>query len=325
MSSFTPIVGHVDELVDAGALLEGARAEEVAIGRIERDGLVAAALQRLRQSARDAAGGDPRDVEFQIAERARRQAGQHVELGVPGRAAGRLRDHGALLAVARLEIIGVAGRHLDAGRRGDVEARLVEQHDDVRPLGRRVAGLADGSAGRTAACASRARLQRAVRRRIGLDPSGRSQPRHRHHARARQVGNVIDALERLPCLLGRSDRHRRDQRGRRRHAAPARSGGARGTDRSARAPTAAEPQRAPPAINCICSRGNTESRNENVSRSMIRKSRKVSVSCRMSELEVRQRDQDHDQDQRQRGADAGPLQHGQQEAVHEDPRQHATA
>ena len=28
------------------------------------------------------------------------------------------------------------------------------------------------------------------------------------------------------------------------------------------------------------------------------------------------------QGQRQRGADAGPLQHGQQETVHEDPRQH---
>ena len=67
-------------------------------------------------------------------------------------------------------------------------------------------------------------------------------------------------------------------------AAPAQTGGARGTDRSARSATAAEPQRAPPASNCICSRGNTESRNENVSRSMIRKSRNVSVSCRMSNL-----------------------------------------
>ena len=133
-------VGHVDELLDAGALLEGARAEEVAIGRIERDGLVAAMLQRLRQSARHAAGGDPRDVELQIAERARRQAGQHVEFGVPRRAAGRFRDHGPLLAVDRLEVVGVSGRHLDVRRRGDVEARLVEQHDDVRPLGRGVAG-----------------------------------------------------------------------------------------------------------------------------------------------------------------------------------------
>ena len=86
---------HVDELLDADALLEGARAEEVAIGRIERNGLVAAALQRLRQSARDPARGDPRDVELQVAERSRRHAGQHVEFGVPGRAAGRLRDHGA--------------------------------------------------------------------------------------------------------------------------------------------------------------------------------------------------------------------------------------
>ena len=63
-----------------------------------------------------------------------------------------------------------------------------------------------------------------------------------------------------------------------------RNGGARGTDRNARSATTAAPQRAPPAINCICNRGNTESRNENVSRSMIRKSRNVSVSCRIPNL-----------------------------------------
>ena len=40
----------------------------------------------------------------------------------------------------------------------------------------------------------------------------------------------------------------------------------------------------PATINCICNRGNTDSRNENVSRSMIRKSRNVSVSCRMPNL-----------------------------------------
>ena len=64
----------------------------------------------------------------------------------------------------------------------------------------------------------------------------------------------------------------------------AQGGGARGTDRNARAPTATEPQPGPPIINCICRRGNTESRNENVSRSMIRKSRNVSVSCRIPNL-----------------------------------------
>src|SRR5438445_10029313 len=40
----------------------------------------------------------------------------------------------------------------------------------------------------------------------------------------------------------------------------------------------------PATINCICNRGNTESRNENVSRSMIRKSRNVSVNCRIPNL-----------------------------------------
>lgn len=37
-------------------------------------------------------------------------------------------------------------------------------------------------------------------------------------------------------------------------------------------------------ISCVRNFGNTESRNENVSRSMIRKSRNVSDSCRMSNL-----------------------------------------
>src|SRR3954454_841872 len=40
----------------------------------------------------------------------------------------------------------------------------------------------------------------------------------------------------------------------------------------------------PATANCICNRGNTDSRNENVSRSMIRKSRNVSVNCRMPNL-----------------------------------------
>ena len=40
----------------------------------------------------------------------------------------------------------------------------------------------------------------------------------------------------------------------------------------------------PAAINCICKCGNTESMNEKVSRSMIRKSRNVSVSCRIPNL-----------------------------------------
>src|SRR5882762_11541352 len=42
--------------------------------------------------------------------------------------------------------------------------------------------------------------------------------------------------------------------------------------------------RTPATINCVRNRGNTESRNENVSRSMIRKSRNVSDSCKISDL-----------------------------------------
>ena len=65
---------RVVEMLDAGGGLETARAHEGAIGRIERDRVVAAAAQRQRQSALDAARRDAGHEIGKPAERARRQA-----------------------------------------------------------------------------------------------------------------------------------------------------------------------------------------------------------------------------------------------------------
>ena len=78
----------------------------------------------------------------------------------------------------------------------------------------------------------------------------------------------------------------------------------------------------PAAINCICRRGNTDSRNENVSRSMIRKSRNVSVSCRIPNLKCDSAIRIAMRTSESAAQIAGPLQHDQQETIHEDPRQH---
>jgi hypothetical protein len=175
----------------------------------------------------------------------------------------------------------------------------------------------DGNAGRAAARASRARLSGPF--------AGGSASTHpvdaSHDARARQVGDMIDALERLPRLLGRCDRHYRDQCGRRSHA------------RQRKAAAHAERIEAP-------ERPQQRSRNQARDHQLHLQARKHREQERKriaiddqeveerqrqlqnSELEVRQHDQDHEQSQRQRGADAGALQHDQQEAVHEDPRQH---
>ena len=181
--------------------------------------------------------------------------------------------------------------------------------------------VADGSAGRRGGARVPREAERAVRRRIGLDPSGRSQPRHRHHARARQIGNMIDALERLPCLLGRRDRHRRDQRGRRGHARQRKAAA-----HAERIETPDQPQQRNRNEAChdqlhLQPRKHREQERKRIAvddQEVEERQRQL----QNSELEVRQRDQDHDEGQRQRGADSGPPQHGQQEAVHEDPRQH---
>src|SRR5260370_36595552 len=106
---------------------------------MERGGLVAAAVPRQRESALAPPGGDAGAEIGEASERARGQTREHVVFRVPGRPAGAFDHEGALLAVERTEMIAIAGRHLDAGNGRDVEARLVEHHDDVRAPGRRAA------------------------------------------------------------------------------------------------------------------------------------------------------------------------------------------
>src|SRR3979490_152515 len=65
-----------DETLDSRRLVEAARAQEFAIGRIEREGPVAAALQRARQAALDPAGRDAGDEKGQGTEERRRPAGR---------------------------------------------------------------------------------------------------------------------------------------------------------------------------------------------------------------------------------------------------------
>src|SRR5207248_3782912 len=88
----------VVETLHAGGDLEAARAHERAQCRIERNGAVAAALQRGRQAPIDAAGRDPRDEKGKTAETAGRQSLQHVVFGVPARSAIALDEEVALLA-----------------------------------------------------------------------------------------------------------------------------------------------------------------------------------------------------------------------------------
>ena len=133
-------IGHVEIAPDAGRGLEGARAQEGAVERIEAEGLVAAMRQRRGQSAPDAAGGDARDGRCEASIGSRRQAGEHIVFREPARAAIALDDQLAGLAVKRAEMVLVTRRHVDAGDGGDVEARLIVQENNVRQLACRRAG-----------------------------------------------------------------------------------------------------------------------------------------------------------------------------------------
>ena len=55
-----PQIRHVHIVLDAGCGLEAARAEKSAVERIKAERFVTATGQRMRQPARDAAGGDAR-------------------------------------------------------------------------------------------------------------------------------------------------------------------------------------------------------------------------------------------------------------------------
>ena len=121
-------------MLDAGRGLETAGADERPEPGVEAVGLVAAAPQRIRQPALDPAGGDAGDGVGEPPVGAHREAGEHVVLGEPARPAGALDHERPRLAVGRAETLVVVRRQLDAGHHGDVEARFIEHHDDVRQL-----------------------------------------------------------------------------------------------------------------------------------------------------------------------------------------------
>ena len=174
-----------------------------------------------------------------------------------------------------------------------------------------------GSAGRRRALP---REQRAARRRIGLDPSCRRQPRHRHHAGAREVGDMIDALERLPRLLGHRHRHHRHQQrcrgknGQRKAAAHAKRIGAPDQPQHRNGEHQRHDQLRPQP------RKDREQERESVAID-DQEIEECQRQLQDVELEARHHDQQHHQDQRQRRADARPRQHEQEQAIDEHPRQ----
>src|SRR5689334_19375981 len=92
------------EALHAGRRLEIPRAHERAERWIKRESAIATALQRRRQAAIDSSGRNARDKIGEAAERSRRQAREHIVLGVPARPAVALDQKITLLAVERLEM-----------------------------------------------------------------------------------------------------------------------------------------------------------------------------------------------------------------------------
>src|SRR5258708_38155021 len=78
-------LGAVDEVLDAGAGLIGARAQEGAEDRKDRKGAIAAMLERARQAALDPAGGDPGHEEGKESKAPRRQTAAHIILRIQAR------------------------------------------------------------------------------------------------------------------------------------------------------------------------------------------------------------------------------------------------
>src|SRR5450759_2032874 len=93
----------------------------------------------MRQSSTDASGGDPRHRCGETTIGAGRKAGEHVIFGEPAWSARALHHKLARLAVPRLEMTPIAGRHFDSGRGGDVEAGFVMQKDNMRQFAQRMA------------------------------------------------------------------------------------------------------------------------------------------------------------------------------------------
>ena len=121
---------------DARGSLKSARSEKGTIKRIQAERLIAALLQRTRQSAVDVTGSDPCHGCCKPSERSNREAGEHIVFGEPAWSADALHEKLARLAIERLKMSMIPGRHIDPGRYGDVKARFVVQQDDMWKLAR---------------------------------------------------------------------------------------------------------------------------------------------------------------------------------------------
>ena len=129
-------IAHIQIMRDAGRRLKSARSEKRTVERIHAEGLIAAVLQRARQPAIDATGSDPRHGCRKPPERANRKAGEHIVFGEPAWSADALHEKLARLAIERLKMSMIPGRHIDPGRHGDVKARFIVQQDDMWKLAR---------------------------------------------------------------------------------------------------------------------------------------------------------------------------------------------
>ena len=260
----------------------------------------------MRQAAVDPAGGDAGD-------RVRRSGRRSAPTGRRARctrctSSGRRRPRPRRRAACRRTSGSaslVVRRHLDAGQRGDVEARLVEHHDDVRQLAGCLAGRAH--------CARRRPVGRRRRRPPARRASSGRRPRPRPSART----------WRRDC--GRRTR----PRGR----SAARTTARRAPRSRATAPTSGEaaphPERLEPpqqhqqrqrqqhgrAATFQARPGIMVSRNEKVSTSMIITSTKVTVIIRMRCLKCDSRIRTTDHGERQRGRGQRPAQQRQPEQL----------
>ncbi len=203
----------------------------------------------------------------------------------------------------------VVRRHLDAGQRGDVEARFVEHHDDVRQLAGSFTGRGIGeAAGRRGwrrrpparrGSSGRRRRPRPSARTWRRSCGRRTRPRGRSAART-----TARRARRSRATAPTTARPRRTRNGSSRHSS---------TSTGTASSTASATFQARPGI--------MVSRNEKVSTSMIITSTKVTVIIRMRCLKCDSSDQDDDHRQRQRGRGQRPPQQHQPEAVEQAPGQ----
>src|SRR6476646_1538222 len=129
-------IAHIHIMRDARGSLKSARSEKGTMKRIQAEGLIAAVLQRTRQSAVDVTGSDPCHGCCKPSERPNREAGERIVFGEPAWSADALHEKLPRLAIERLKMSMIPGRHVDPGRYGNVKARFVVQQDDMWKLAR---------------------------------------------------------------------------------------------------------------------------------------------------------------------------------------------